>query len=112
MVMAGGLHDRHNLPPTLADDLARCGRLPGHARAFRSLCLQWRSWIAAREQYGRTQIPVTLVYGDEDWSRPIERGANASDIPGARTLTLPATSHFACLEQAKEVAGLIHAVNR
>jgi pimeloyl-ACP methyl ester carboxylesterase len=110
-VMAGGLYDRNNLPPTLAGDLARCGRLPGHARAFRSLCQQWRSWIAAREEYGRIQIPVTLVYGDEDWSRPIERDANASDIPDARTLTLPATSHFASLEQPKVLASLIHAVN-
>jgi len=29
LVLAGGLHDRHNLPPGLADDIARCGRLPG-----------------------------------------------------------------------------------
>src|SRR5262252_4669510 len=42
LVMAGGLHDPQKLPPELVDDLARCGRLPGHARAFRSLCQHWR----------------------------------------------------------------------
>ena len=112
LVLAGGLHDRHNLPPGLADDIARCGRLPGHARAFRSLCRQWRSWLSARAHYGAITLPVTLVYGDEDWSRPAERDANAREIPGARLLTLKATGHFASLEKPAEIADLIQAVNR
>ena len=109
LVLAGGLHDRHKLPPGLAGDIARCGRLPGHARAFRSLCLQWRSWLSARAQYGAITLPVTLVYGDEDWSRPAERNANAREIPGAHLVTLQATGHFASLETPKEIAALIQA---
>ena len=111
LVLAGGLHDRHKLPPGLAGDIARCGRLPGHARAFRSLCLQWRSWLSARAQYGAITLPVTLVYGDEDWSRPAERNANAREIPGAHLVTLQATGHFASLETPKEIADLIQALN-
>ena len=111
LVLAGGLHDRHKLPPGLAGDIARCGRLPGHARAFRSLCLQWRSWISARAQYGAITLPVTLVYGDEDWSRPAERDANAREIPGAHPVTLKATGHFASLEAPKEIAELIQMLN-
>ena len=110
LVMAGGLHDRHNLAPALADEIARCGRLPGHARAFRSLCLQWRSWLSARAQYCQVNVPVTLVYGDEDWSHPAERDANARAIPGAHLVTLNATGHFASLEKPDEIAGLIQAV--
>ena len=111
LVLAGGLHDRHNLPPALVGEITRCGRLPGHARAFRSLCLQWRSWLSARAQYGQINLPVTLVYGDDDWSHPAERDANASGIPGAHLVTLEATGHFASLEKPKEIAELIHAVN-
>jgi len=111
LVLAGGLHDRHNLPPALADEIARCGRLPGHARAFRSLCLQWRSWLSARAQYGQINLPVTLVYGDEDWSHPAERAANVREIPGAHLVTLEATGHFASLEKPEEIADLIQAVN-
>jgi len=111
LVLAGGLHDRRKLPPGLADDIARCGRLPGHARAFRSLCRQWRSWLSARAQYGQISVPVTLVYGDEDWSRPAERHANARDIPGAHLVTLEATGHFASLEKPGKIADLIKAVN-
>jgi len=110
LVLAGGLHDRHNLPPALAGQIARCGRLPGHARAFRSLCLQWRSWLSARTQYCQVNVPVTLVYGDEDWSHPAERDANARAIPGAHLVTLTGTGHFASLDKPSEIAGLIQAV--
>jgi len=110
LVMAGGLHDRHKLPPALVDEIARCGRLPGHARAFRSLCLQWRGWLSARAQYRQVNVPVTLVYGDKDWSHPAERDANARAIPGAHLMTLNATGHFASLEKPNEIAGLIQAV--
>jgi pimeloyl-ACP methyl ester carboxylesterase len=112
LVLAGGLHDRHNLPPALADQIARCGRRPGHARAFRSLCLQWRSWLSARAQYGQITLPVTLVYGDEDWSHPAERDANARDIPGAHLVMLEAAGHFASLDKPEQIAGLIQAITR
>jgi pimeloyl-ACP methyl ester carboxylesterase len=107
MVLAGGVHDRHRLTEALIEDLSRCGRLPGHARAFRSLCLQWRTWITARAQYAEVRVPVTLVYGDEDWSRPAEREANSQQIPGARLMTLDAAGHFASLDEPAEIAELI-----
>jgi pimeloyl-ACP methyl ester carboxylesterase len=109
LVMAGGLHDRHNLPRQLIDDMHRCGFMPGHARAFRSLSQHWRSWIQARSAYPSIKMPVTLVYGQEDWSRPPEREANAQTIPGATTVTLERTGHFSCLEKPQEIANLIMA---
>jgi pimeloyl-ACP methyl ester carboxylesterase len=109
-VLAGGLHDRRMFPPALTADLARCGRLPGHARAFRSLSQHWRSWISARTGYGLINVPVTLAYGDEDWSRPAEREANARQIRAARSVTLDAAGHFASLEKPKEISGLIQMV--
>jgi pimeloyl-ACP methyl ester carboxylesterase len=106
-VLEGGLHDPTELPAELVEKLSRCGALPGHARAFRSLCLHWRSWIDARADYGAIDLPVTLVYGDDDWSRPAEREANVHAIPGVRTATLTSSGHFSCLEQPREVARLI-----
>jgi pimeloyl-ACP methyl ester carboxylesterase len=106
-VLEGGLHDPRALPPGLVDELRRCGSRAGHPRAFRSLVRNWRSWIAAREGYAAIDLPVTLAYGDEDWSLPAERGANAGAIPGVRTATLVDTGHFSCLERPAEVAGLI-----
>src|ERR671934_522360 len=107
-VLVGGLHDPAALPAELVEKLSRCGALPGHARAFRSLCRHWRSWIDARAGYGAIDLPVTLVYGDDDWSRPAEREANAHAIPGVRTATLTNSGHFSSLEKPHEVAQLIN----
>jgi pimeloyl-ACP methyl ester carboxylesterase len=106
-VLLGGLHDPAALPAELVEKLSRCGALPGHARAFRSLCRHWRSWVDARALYGSIDLPVTLVYGDHDWSRPAERHANAHAIPGVRTTTLTNSGHFASLEKPREIARLI-----
>ena len=106
-VLAGGLHDPRNLPAALVEELYRCGSLPGHARAFRSLCVHWDSWLTAREQYPSIQVPVTLAYGDDDWSRPAEREANERAIHPARTVTLDGCGHFSCLDKPPEIARLI-----
>jgi pimeloyl-ACP methyl ester carboxylesterase len=107
-VLAGGLHDPNALPEDLVEELSRCGSLPGHARAFRSLCLHWRSWIDARARYGEIEAPVTLVYGDDDWSRPSEREANARAVPAAHTVTLTNSGHFSSLERPREIAQLVN----
>jgi pimeloyl-ACP methyl ester carboxylesterase len=109
-VLEGGVHDPHHLPPELVDALLRCGRLPGHARAIRSLCVHWRSWLDARARYAEINMPVTLVYGADDWSRPSERDANAQAIPAARTVTLADSGHFSCLDKPAEIAALIREV--
>lgn len=106
-VMEGGLYDPHKFPAELLDELYRCGSLPGHARAFRSLCLNWRSWIRARTAYAGIRIPVTLVYGDEDWSRPDEREATARAIEGVRRVSLPNCGHFSCLDEPRHIARII-----
>ena len=106
-VLEGGLHDPRQLPSELVDELYQCGSLPGHARAFRSLCLNWNSWIAARARYPAITVPVTLAYGDDDWSRPEEREANLRAIPGARSAPLRGCGHFSSLDRPQEVARII-----
>jgi pimeloyl-ACP methyl ester carboxylesterase len=106
-VLEGGLHDPRKLPPELVDELHQCGSLPGHARAFRSLCMNWRSWISARARYPAITVPVTVAYADHDWSRPEEREANLRTIPGARSASLGGCGHFSCLERPQDVARII-----
>jgi pimeloyl-ACP methyl ester carboxylesterase len=106
-VLEGGLYDPHALPASLVDEMHTCGSLPGHARAFRSLNQEWRTWIAARAHYAAITLPVTLVYGSDDWSHPSEREANARAIPAARTVSLERCGHFSSLEKPGSVAQLI-----
>lgn len=106
-VMQGGLYNSKKLPPELVDELYESGWRPGHPRAFRSLCLSWRSWIAARAAYASIRVPVVLVYAERDWSLPVDREANAKTISGARRVSLPECGHFSCLEQPRAVAEII-----
>jgi pimeloyl-ACP methyl ester carboxylesterase len=106
-VLHGGLYDRSALRSDLLEELFRCGSLPGHARALQSLCRAWRSFVAARAHYSEIAVPVTLVYGEDDWSRPHERAANARAIPGVRVVRLERSGHFASLEQPEAIVGLI-----
>jgi pimeloyl-ACP methyl ester carboxylesterase len=106
-VMEGGVYDRRNLPSDLIDELWVCGNLPGHAHAFRSLSRQWKSWIDARAAYPVAELPITLGYGDHDWSLPEDREANGRVLPTARRLAIENCGHFSCLDQPAQIARLI-----
>lgn len=105
-VLAGGLFDATALSAEFVDGLHMAGGLPGHARAFRSLCLHWRTWIDARAAYDNVAVPVTLAYGEHDWSRPSERAANAS-VLGVTAHTLRHCGHFSSLDQPRAIATLL-----
>jgi pimeloyl-ACP methyl ester carboxylesterase len=107
-VLEGGVYDPRKLPADLVDELWECGNLPGHAGAFLSLSRRWRSWIDARAGYpAAVELPITLVYGDHDWSRPEDQAANGRVLPAARKLTLENCGHFSCLDQPAQVGRLI-----
>jgi pimeloyl-ACP methyl ester carboxylesterase len=106
-VVEGGLHDRSRLPDHYLDELRRVGRRPGYPTVARAIYRNLESLIAARERYTRIDPPVTLVYGDEDWSRRSDRQANLQSVPSARDLVLPETGHFAALERPDEVARIL-----
>jgi pimeloyl-ACP methyl ester carboxylesterase len=107
IVLRGGLVDGRKLPDHYLAELRRVGRRPGYARVGRAIFLSVDSMVAARELYGRITVPVTLVYGDHDWSRVPERDANLVLLPGAESIALNDTGHFAALEQPARVAEIL-----
>jgi pimeloyl-ACP methyl ester carboxylesterase len=109
-VMRGGLQDPRQLPDHYVDELGRVGRRPGYPGVARAILRNLDSLIAARERYVRITVPVTLVYGDHDWSRPSDRQANIESVPGARHILLRDTGHFTALEAPHEVARVLRGV--
>jgi pimeloyl-ACP methyl ester carboxylesterase len=109
-VMRGGLQDPHRLPDHYVDELRRVGRRPGYPAVARAILRNLDSLIAARERYARINVPVTLVYGDHDWSRPSDRQANIESVPGTRYIELRDTGHFTALEAPHEVARILRNV--
>jgi pimeloyl-ACP methyl ester carboxylesterase len=65
------------------------------------------SMIAARGLYGRVSVPVTLVYGEHDWSQPSERDANLALLRDVQSNSLVDAGHFAALEQPDRVAEIL-----
>jgi pimeloyl-ACP methyl ester carboxylesterase len=107
IVLRGGLVDGSKLPDHYLAELRRVGRRRGYPRVAREVYRNVDSMIAARARYGRVTAPVTLIYGDHDWSRIPEREANLSVLRGAQSISLPHTGHFAALEQPARVAEIL-----
>jgi pimeloyl-ACP methyl ester carboxylesterase len=106
-IMGGGFHDPRKLPPDLLSEFDRVAHRPGYKRAARKVLAGWRSWSKARDQYGAISAPVTLIYGDSDWSHQNERERTQKLVPSARLVTLANTGHFAAVENSAEVARII-----
>jgi len=107
IVMRGGLLDGSKLPDHYLAELRRFGRRRGYPRVARNVFRKVDSMIAARELYGRVTAPVTLIYGDHDWSRLPERDANLSLLLSSRSVSLSDTGHFAALQQPAPVAEIL-----
>jgi pimeloyl-ACP methyl ester carboxylesterase len=107
IVLRGGLLDGSKLPDHYLAELRRVGRRPGYARVARAVFGNVDSMVAARELYSRVTAPVTLAYGDHDWSRAPEREANRALLSDAHSIALDDTGHFAALEQPERVAEIL-----
>ena len=107
VVLRGGLFDGSKLPAHYLAELRRAGRRRGYPRVAREVYRNVDSMIAARAFYGLVTAPLTLVYGEHDWSHPSERDANDAALRGGRTISLPETGHFAALEQPARIAEIL-----
>src|SRR5262249_29463821 len=103
-VMRGGFFDPGKFPEDFLAEQLRSGRRASFAHVecgyFRAL----PSYIAARRLYPRVNVPVTLIYGDHDWSKPQERDEVAQLVQGSRKITLAQSGHFGSLEHPDAIA--------
>ena len=106
-IMGGGYHDSRKLPSDLLAEFNKVAHRPGYKRAARKVLAGWRSWSKARDYYRQILAPVTLIYGDSDWSRPDERERTRSLIPSSQVVRLKNTGHFSAVENPSELARVI-----
>jgi pimeloyl-ACP methyl ester carboxylesterase len=107
VVLRGGLVDGNKLPSHYLAELRRAGQRRGYAGVARQVYGNVDSMIAARALYSRVSAPVTVIYGDHDWSHPPEREANLALLRGPQSISLSSTGHFAALEQPHRVAEIL-----
>ncbi|MBL8882393.1 MAG: alpha/beta hydrolase [Hyphomicrobium sp.] len=106
-IMGGGFADPRKLPADLLTELDTVARRQHYKRMARKVLQQWQSWPKARERYSAVKAPVTLIYGDKDWSRVRERERTKAALKGARLVTLANTGHFSSVENPRGVADII-----
>lgn len=106
-IARGGVYDPRALPADFVSELARVGKRPGYSKVARAVYRSLPSFVAARSLYSAIQVPVTLVYGDHDWSHVPEREAVLAKIKGAQLVTLENTGHFSALESPEQFARIL-----
>jgi pimeloyl-ACP methyl ester carboxylesterase len=106
-IMRGGVYDPKVLPADLLDEFARVGKRPGYPKIARAVLKALPSFVAARRLYSRISVPVTLVWGDRDWSTLADRAAVERTVPSPRVITLDKTGHFSSVEKPKEFASIV-----
>jgi pimeloyl-ACP methyl ester carboxylesterase len=102
-VLEGGVADAQSIPPPLLREMYAVGNRRGHWRAFLSLLRNAASWEAATAVYGEIEMPVSLAWGEHDWSTPRERERDGGLLPGARVVTVAHGGHFLPLDRPDAV---------
>jgi len=106
MVLRGGLKAKSWMPKDLLTKINNAGKRKGFRYVERSTFAGWRSWGRARERYVAVKAPITLVYGDLDWSTPAERKRTAEALK-VQPIILENTGHFAFVDRPEKLAEIV-----
>lgn len=106
-VLHGGVADPSSIPPDLMKEMYLVGNRPGHYRAFLSLLRNAASWERGTQDYLKIDVPVLLVWGDQDWARSPEREHDRALIPHVEMTTVEGGGHFLPLDRPRALTELI-----
>ena len=106
-VLRGGVADPRSIRPALMKEMYEVGNRRNHYRAFISLLRNAASWESATEIYRNINVPVSLVWGEQDWASPAERDQDHRLLPGSQVTTVANGGHFLPLDRPQELQELI-----
>ena len=106
-VLQGGFVNKTRLPEDFLEELLRSGRRKGYSKVARGIYLSLKGFNHARRRYPEVAAPVTLIYSEDDWSRPAERDQVARSLANVQRIVLPRTGHFSSLERPDDVARIL-----
>ena len=109
LILSSGFVHAEKLPSQLLSEFNRTGERPGYRNMEYLLFRDWRSWLNAVNLYERISIPVTLVYGESDWSMPEEREDRKNRLASAMMIIIPGAGHFSALEEPLKIAKILKA---
>jgi len=107
LILKGGLRAKRWMPDALLSELNTAGHRKSYRYVERNVFAMWRSWAKARALYAGVKAPVTLVYGDHDWSTTAERQRTARELGVKQAITLKDTGHFAFVDRPTRLVEII-----
>ena len=107
LVMNGGVTNIKKIPTWLMKHFDKTGHRPGYGYLGRNILQNWRSWAKAPALYHQIKCPVTLVYGENDWSRNEERLNALNKISNAKIETIANSGHFLSVDNPNALKHLI-----
>jgi pimeloyl-ACP methyl ester carboxylesterase len=115
IIFQGGVTRNDALTDGFIDLMHRAGEQRGRYRGFISLFRNGKQWEAARDEYKNINIPVKVVYGDQDWSNEDERQRTINAIPDSTSVIIKEGGHFLSMDQPEaliaEIRGFATTVN-
>jgi len=72
----------------------KTGHRPGYHYLGRNILKNWKSWAKAPTLYKQINSPVTLIYGENDWSKNNERVSTLNKVRNAKLETIANSGHF------------------
>jgi pimeloyl-ACP methyl ester carboxylesterase len=107
LVMNGGVTNIKKIPTWLMEIFDKTGHRPGYGYLGRNVLKNWRSWANASKYYQQIKSPVTLIYGENDWSRNDERTRTLKKVPNAKLETIANSGHFLSVDNPNALKHLI-----
>lgn len=106
-VMNGGITNLKKMPTQLVNLFNKTGHKSGYRYVERNILKNWKSWAKAPALYNQIKAPVTLIYGENDWSKNQERVETAGKIHQAKTKMVANSGHFLSVDNPDVVKQII-----
>ena len=107
MIFRGGVYKKSAITKNYIKLLCKSIKKPGFVYHERNMFKNYASLPNYNELYSDLKIPVSLIYGDHDWSKNHEREATMDALNLKKYSTMEKTGHFSFLESPELVAKFI-----
>ena len=107
MIFRGGVYKKSAITSEYIKLLCTSTKKPGFIYHERNVFQNHKSWLNDGSLYNILKTPVSLVYGDGDWSKQDEKSNTMKSLKLTSYKTIKETGHFSFLESPKEVSDII-----
>ena len=107
LIFRGGVYNKKAITYRYISLLSTSIRKSSNIYHTRNVFSHFSSWSEAKKQYAKLKTPVTLVYGDHDWSTSEERRESRDFLNPKKYIELEDIGHFSFLEAPEKSARII-----